>query len=255
MTTPLDEETPGAPGLADRLTPALAGEPPVGDAIDQIFRRAEQFRRRRARAVLAAGVALSGVVAATGYALTGLLLPAAPAHTAAPAAPPRLDRVREVLAAALRPSGMSVVAREPARGDGWRQYLVTAGGRPHGLVEVSAYAAPAGLCFPVRADRNACARPATDTASVNYVRYVDDDDPNWQVVEVIARHLADGRTIVVQATGERGTGDRAAGRPPLTAPVAARVAIDPRLAAGFAAAENCTGNQTCPVLRVPPRIR
>ncbi len=258
MTTPLDEETgrtPVAPGLGDRLAPALAGEPPIGDAVDEIFRRAERLRRRRARVVLAAGAAVAALTAATGYALTALSIPAAPAHTAAAPAPPRPDRIRELLAAAVRASGLSVVAREPARGAGWRQYLVRgADGRPHGLIEVSAYTAPEGLCLPVAAGKAACARPMTGPARVQYVRYVEDQDPDWQVVEVVARHLTGGRTVVVQATGERGTGSRSAGRPPLSPLVAARVATDPGLAAAFDPEENCTGDPSCPVLRVPVTI-
>jgi hypothetical protein len=258
MTTPLDEQTgstPAGPGLGDRLAPALAGEPPIGDAVDEIFRRAERLRRRRARVVLAAGVAVAALTALTGYALTTLSIPAAPAHTAASAAPPRPDRIRELLTATVRASGLSVVPREPARGAGWRQYLVLgADGRPHGLIEASAYTAPEGLCFPVRADKTACARPMIGPANVQYVRYVEDQDPDWQVIEIVARHLAGGRTVVVQATGERGTGSRSAGRPPLSPLVAARVAIDPRLAAAFDPEENCTGDAACPVLRVPVTI-
>jgi hypothetical protein len=258
MTTPLDEETgslPAVPGLGDRLAPALAGEPPVGDAVDEIFRRAERLRRRRAGVVLVAGAGVVALTAAIGYALTTLSIPAAPAHTAASAAPPRPDRIRELLTATVHASGLSVVPREPARGAGWRQYLVLAAdGRPHGLIEVSAYAAPEGLCFPVLAGKTACARPMAAPANVQYVRYAEDQDPNWQVIEVVARHLADGRTVVVQATGERGTGSRSAGRAPLSPVLAARVAADPRLAAAFDPQESCNDDAACPVLRVPLTI-
>jgi hypothetical protein len=225
--------------------------------VDGIFRRAERLRRRRARLVLVAGAVVVALTAATGYALTTLSIPAAPAHTPAAAAPPRPDRIRELLTATVRASGLSVVPREPARGTGWRQYLVlTAAGRPHGLIEVSAYTAPEGLCFPVLADRTACARSMTAPANVQYVRYAEDRDPNWQVIEVVARHLADGRTVVVQATGERGTGSRVAGRAPLSPILAAKVAVDPRLAAAFDPQENCNdGDGACPVLRVPMKIR
>lgn len=256
MTTPLDERTPEEHDLGDRLAPALAGEPPVGDAVDEIYRRAERLRRRRARVVLAAGAGVVAVVAATGYALTTVLLPATPVRTTASAAPPPPDRIRELLTATVRPSHLTVVPREPARGDGWRQYLVlTADGRPHGLIEVSAYAAPEGLCFPVLADPSACARPMTLATNVQYVRYAEDRDPNWQVTEVIARHLTDGRTVVVQATGERGTGSRTAGRAPLSPPVAAQIATDPRLAAGFDPQETCNDNAACPTLRVPVKVQ
>ena len=84
-----------------------------------------------------------------------------------------------------------------------------------------------------------------------YARYPDDRDVDWQVNEVIARFV-DGRVIVVQATGERGTGTAAGGRPPLSALVAARIATDPRVAAGFRARDDrCT--TACPVLMVPVR--
>jgi hypothetical protein len=256
MTTRLEEQTPSRPGLGERLAPALAGEPPVGDAVDEIFQRADRLRRRRARLVLAAGAGLVAVVVGAGYALTTLMLPAAPRHTPASAAPPRPDHIRELLTATVRGSHLSVVPREPARGEGWRQYLVlTAAGRPHGLIEVSVYDAPEGLCFPVRADAAACARPMTAPANVQYVRYAEDRDPDWQVVEVVARHLADGRTVVVQATGERGTGSRTAGRPPLGPAVAVRVATDPRLAAAFDPDESCNDDAACPVLRVPLKVQ
>ena len=87
------------------MTDVLAGavpahEPPIGDAVEDIFRRAEAVRRRRVRALLAAAaLAVAGVIAA-GYLLTSVLLPAAPRHTPAGARPPGdtvLDVVRPVL--------------------------------------------------------------------------------------------------------------------------------------------------------------
>jgi hypothetical protein len=157
-----------------------------------------------------------------------------------------------VFGSVLGPSHLRIVPREPGRGDGWRQYLVlTESGRPHGLVEVSAYAAPGGLCFPVLADKRACARAERTRDDLEYVRYTFDRDLDWQVNEVITRRLADGRTIVVQATGERGTGT-SAGRPPLSALLTAKTAMDPRLAAAFGARESCNGPAAgCPVLKVP----
>ena len=92
-------------------------------------------------------------------------------------------------------------------------------------------------------------------ANVQYVPYAEDQDPNWQVIEVVTRHLADGRTVVLQATGERGTGSRSSGRAPLSPILAARVATDPRLAAAFDPQENCNEDAACPVLRVPVRIQ
>jgi hypothetical protein len=261
MTTPLDhadaeQKEPGtADGgarLRDLLAPALVDEPPLTGAISEVYRRSDRLARRRSRAVAAAGLAVAGLVTAIGYALTTVLLPTAPAHVVATAAPAAPDPIRTLLASMLRASHFTVVPREPARGDGWRRYLVlNQAGRPHGLIEVSAYAAPDGLCFPVLSTRRACARPMRAGDNVEYVRYTFDRDVDWQVNQVIARRRSDGRTIVVQATGERGTGTAAGGRPPLSALVAARIAADPRIAAGFGAQENCNGpDPACPVLSV-----
>jgi hypothetical protein len=232
-------------------------EPPVGDAVEDIFRRAEVVRRRRVRALLAAAaLAVAGIVA-VGYACTTLLLPAAPQRAAPRHVPAGTgstsvpDTIRPVLAA----SGLRVVAREPARGDGWRRYRVLApNGRSRGVIEISAYRAPNGLCFPVRGHPGVCARPDLAASGVAYVRYTADRDVNWQVNQVVAR-FPDGCVIVVQATGERGTGSAATGRPPLSALVAARIATDPRVAAAFGeregdgAGDRCAAD--CPVLMVP----
>jgi hypothetical protein len=144
------------------------------------------------------------------------------------------------------------VPREPSHGAGWRQYLVLApSGHSHGLIEISVYAAPGRLCFPVLADRSACARPERTAAGVEYARYAFDRDIDWQVNEAIARRGPDGRVVVVQATGERGTGSAQAGRPSLTGQLAANVAADPRMAAAFGVREVCTGPApACPVLKV-----
>ena len=238
--------------MTDVLAEAVPdSEPPVGDAVDDIFRRAGAVRRRRIGALLAAGaLAVVGIVAAA-FALTSLLLPnaprPAPAVRTAPPGDPVLDLIRPV----LRTSGLVVIAREPARGPGWRRYRVlTSNGRSRGIVEISAYAAPDGLCFPVRGHPGVCARPEL-AAGAMYARYSADRDVDWQVNEVIAR-FADGRVIVVQATGERGTGTATGGRPPLSALVAARIATDPRVAAGFAE-RNDRCPAACPVLMVPVR--
>jgi hypothetical protein len=158
-----------------------------------------------------------------------------------------------VFAPVLGLSHLRMVPREPGRGDGWRQYLVlTASGRPHGVIEVSAYAAPGGLCFPVLADKSVCARPERASNTIEYVRYTFDRDVDWQVNEVIARRLPDGRTIVVQATGERATGTAAGGRPPLSALLTAKTATDPRLGWAFGSGESCNGpDADCPALKVP----
>jgi hypothetical protein len=242
--------------LGAMLDHVLTHEPPVGDAVADIFRRADAVRRRRARTVVGVGSAAIVLITVLGYALTTVLLPAAP--TQAPAAeivagPAVADPVLTVLKTVLAQARLTAVPREPARGKGWRQYLAMApNGRPHGLVEVSVYAAPAGLCFPVLADKSACARPEIASATVEFVRYAFDRDVDWQVNEAIARRLPDGRVVVVQATGERGTGSAQAGRPPLTGQLAALVAADPRTAAGFGAGEVCNGpDPACPVLKVP----
>jgi hypothetical protein len=230
-------------------------EPPVGDAIEDVFRRAEAVRRRRARTVVAAGSITVVLVAILGYAAATVLLPATPtqspaAETVERATPP--DPVLAVLAPMLAPSRLTAAPREPSRGDGWRQYQVfNASGHTHGLVEVSAYAAPGSLCFPLLADKTACARPDR-SGTVEYARYAFDKDVNWQVNEAIARRLPDGRVIVVQASGERGTGSAQGGRPPLSGLLVARLAADPRMAAAFAAGEACNGpDPACPILKVP----
>jgi hypothetical protein len=242
--------------MTDVLLEALPEhEPPVGDAVEDIFRRAEAVRRRAIGALLAAAaLAVVGIVAA-GYVITILLLPATPPRRAAPAAgvPGPADPVLEAVRPALRASGLRVVAREPARGNGWRRYRVLApNGRSRGDIEISAYAAPARLCFPVRGHPGVCARPERTAGGVAYVRYAADTGVNWQINEVIAG-WPDGRVIVVQATGERGTVTAAGGRPPVSALVAARLATDPRIAAGFGADDQDRCAAACPVLAVPVR--
>jgi hypothetical protein len=242
--------------MTDVLVEALPDqEPPVGDAVEDIFRRAEVVRRRRVRALLAAAaLAVVGIVA-VGYALTALLLPTAPRHAPAEAGNTSApgDAVRDLIRPVLAASGLRLVPHEPARGDGWRRYRVLApNGRSRGVIEISAYPAPNGLCFPVRGHPGVCARPDVAAGGVAYVRYTTNGDVNWQVNEVIAR-FPDGRMIVVQAMGERGTGTGAAGRPPLSALVAARIAADPRIAAGFGDGDEDRCAAECPVLRVPVR--
>ena len=244
---------------ADRLAGLLAqvfdGEPAVGGGVEAVFRRAEAIRRRRLRHVLLAGLAAVLVVATVGYVLTSAVLPTTPkrAPGAAVAPTPVRDPVREVLTAVTTDKDLRVVPRTPARGEGWRQFPVLSrdSGRPRGLVAVSVYAAPDGLCFPVRADPDVCARPDRSGAA-EYVRYTDDSDEDWQVTQAVARRIPDGRVVVVMATGERGTGDAEAGRPPLTGREATQVALNPRVMAAFEANESCNGTSpSCPVLRVP----
>jgi hypothetical protein len=245
--------------LGDLLAQVFDGEPPLGDGVDAVYRRAEVIRRRRLRAVVGAGAAAVVVIAAVGYGLTTAILPASPsrstggAGSSAAAAPAPADPVLGVLRSVAADNNYRVVPREPSRGAGWRRYAVVSrdSGLPRGLIEVSAYAAPDGLCFPVLADAEACARPERRGDDVQYVRYADDRDVDWQVNQAIARRLSDGRVIVVMATGERGTGSAAAGRPPLTGLQTATAAADARLIAGFGADERCNGpDPACPVLKV-----
>jgi len=247
--------------LGDLLEQVFHGEPPVADGVEAVYRRAEAIRRRRLRTVIVVGVLAALMVAATGYALTTGIVPdpvrrgAAARTTGATtlAVDPALAVVRTAV-----DDGLRVVPREPARGPGWRQYVALSrqSGRPRGLIEISVYAAPDGLCFPVAADDDACARPDRAGEDVQYVRYTDDRDVDWQVTEVIARRLSDGRVVAVMATGERGTGDAEAGRPPLTGRRAATLAADARLMAAFGADESCDGpDPACPLLKVPVRAR
>lgn len=238
------------------LERACAGEPPVGDAVGDIVRRATRMRRRRAGSVLLAGATVVVLVVLLGYALTTVLLPGRkPPSTAAVAmAQPRpsavLDPVLAVLSRPVDAKDHRIVPRVPFSGSGWRQYAVLgADGRPRGLVEVSVYDAPAGLCLPVEAEPTSCAKPDTTDSGFEYGRYDDTEDVDWQVRQVIARRVVDGRTVAVQATGERGTGDRDAGKPPLTGREAADAATDPRLLDAFGLGERCNlPAPDCPIL-------
>ena len=250
-------------GRGGLLAGVLVGEPPVGDGVAAVYRRAEKMRRRRVRKIVAAGMVSAAVVAGFGYALATAAIPtpyqmrrqATPVVGPAPVVDPLLVALQPV----LRDNGLKAVPREPGAGPGWRQYAVAHAttGRPRGLVEVAVYAAPDGLCFPLRNDREACARPMGDGGDMEYARYSDDGDVDWQVHEAIARRLSDGRVIAVMATGERGTGKRADGRPPLSAAQVAGVAVDVRVMSAFDPDEDCTGpDAACPVLKVPvPKAR
>lgn len=242
--------------LNDLLERVFAAEPPPGDAVDAVFRHAEALRRRRLRGLIAAGVVAVLLVAGLGYGLTTVLLPGTVRRAVTPTVTPVGTPVDPALLAvrAAVDRNLRVVPREPARGPGWRRFTVLSrdSGRPRGIVEVSVYSAPAGLCFPVLSDRAACARPDRLGADVEYVRYTADRDPNWQVNQAITRRLTNGRVITVLATGERGTGDAEAGRPPLSAVQTVTLAADGRLIGAFGADETCNGrDSTCPLLTVP----
>jgi hypothetical protein len=242
--------------LADRLVPVFAGEPPLDNPVAAVLARAGRLHRRRSRLVLTAGAVVVTLVTFVAYALTTVVLPNTPKRTTyiepvAAVTTPHRDPALDQLAPLLRASGMKITPRD--HGDGWRQYDVQSKtGRPHGLIELAIYDQPDGLCFPLLADHTACARPETTPANVQYARYAFDRDVNWQVNETMARRLPDGPTLVIQATGERGTGSPTAGRPPMTALLTARLAVDPRLMAAFAPGEHCNGpSPDCPALKVP----
>ena len=243
------------------LERACESEPPPGDAVPDINRRADRLRRRRAWAVVLAGLVAVALVILLGYALTNVLLPGPKARSAAavPVPQPRpsavLDPVLAVLAPPVDAKGFRIVPRLPASGPGWRQYAVlNAEGEPRGLVEVAVYDAPAGLCLPVLAEPSACALPDRTRDGIEYARYAETDDVDWQVHEVIARRVVDGRTVAVMATGERGTGRAGQGEPPLTTVEASQVATDARLVDAFGVGERCNlPAPDCPIMRVPVR--
>lgn len=239
--------------LDERLSRAFTGEPPLGGEVDAVFRRAEQVRRGRLRRLLLAGLLAVVLVAALGYALTSVLLPTgAPRAVASPpTSPAGPDPIGGVLAEL---TGLTILPHPPG-GSGWRQYVaLDEHGRSHGQIVVLAYAAPQDLCLPVLADKHACALPEHAAGTVDYARYAWDTDVDRQVTEVIARRRTDGRTIAVMASGERGTGDAEAGRPPLTGLQTAKAATDPQIMGGFPENERCNDPAAaCPglKLRVP----
>jgi len=247
--------------LTEVLQRACESEPPPGDAAADIVVRSERLRRRRARGVLLAGGVVVVIVVLLGYALTTVLLPGPkPPSTAAVAVPqPRpssvLDPVLAVLAPHIDAKGYGIEPPQPASGSGWRRYAVhDAAGAPRGLVEVVVFDAESGICLPVLADPAACALPDRTDAGIEYARYADTDDVDWQVNQVIARRVVDGRTVAVMATGERGTGSAEAGEPPLTITEAEQAATDPHLQDAFGVGERCNlPAPDCPILRIPVR--
>lgn len=232
------------------------GEPPIQGGVAEVYRRAERMRRARLRAVIAAGAVAALLAAAVGYVLTTSVVPSTPRRNPQPAeaAPaPEVDPVLTILRGTADGS-LRIVPRAPAAGPGWRQYTVLhrKTGRPHGMIEVSVYSAPDGVCFPVLADPQACARPEYFADDVEYARYADDRDVDWQVYQAMGRRLSDGRLLAVMSTGERGTGDADTGRPPLTPLQTATLATDTRLMSAFGPGESCNGpDPACPLLKVP----
>jgi hypothetical protein len=237
------------------LGQVLADEPPIGPGVAAVYRQADRRRRGRLQMVLAIGAVAALLIAALGYALTTALVPDSTHRNAVaghPAPAPGVDPVLMILRTAAG-RDLRVLPREPSRGAGWRQYTVLsrATGQARGLIEVSVYTAPDGLCFPVPADRTACARPERAGDNIEYARYGTARDVDWQVYQAMARRLSDGRVLAVMATGERGTGDADAGRPPLTPLQTVTLATDAGLISAFGPGESCDGpDPACPLLIV-----
>lgn len=247
--------------LGELLGHVLEGEPALADEVDEVFRRAEVLRRRRARLLLGGGAVIAATIVLAGYLLTTTLLPARGAPRALPVSGPTVvpvpsaiaDPVLALIAPAIDDSRLRIVPRPPERGFGWRQYSVlAAGGQPRGTVEVAVFARPHGLCFPRRDGHDGCARKDR-SGGIDYVRYGDGTDPDWQVNQAIARRASDGRTIALMATGERDVTEPDEATPPLTGHEVERLATDPRLFAAFGPHETCDGDaaDACPVFKVP----
>ena len=238
------------------LGQALEREPPIGPAVAAVFERADRMRRRRLQGVLALGAVATLLVTGLGYVLTTAVVPDSMRRGAVAGAPAPASNLDPVLMILRVTAGrdLRVVPREPSRGVGWRQYSVLsrADGRPRGLIEVSVYTAPNGICFPAVRVRAACARPGRVGDDIEYARYGDTRDPDWQAYQAMARRMSDGRVLTVMTTGERGTGNAAAGKPSLTALQTATLATDPDLISAFAPGETCDGPEpACPLLLVP----
>jgi len=131
--------------------------------------------------------------------------------------------------------------------------VVDQDGKPRGTVELAVYSVAEDLCFPVPAAPAKCARTKWAPAGIEYVRYDDDHDPDWQVHQTIARRISDGRTVAVMATGERGTDNASRGKPGLTGAQIEQLATDRRLFNAFNAGEQCSGPSSgaCPAFKVP----
>ncbi|MGK5684821.1 hypothetical protein [Actinoplanes sp. URMC 104] len=254
--------------LSRLLEQVIDGEPPLGDEVDAVFRRAAKLRRRRTQAVLAAGAATAAVIVVLGYVLTSNLLaprpttmtslpaatgpaPSAPAtlpSAAAKPAPTAADAVLEVVAPLLEGRELRVAPGGAERGNGWREYAVAdEQGRSRGTIRVGAFDVREDWCFPVRADAEACARPDR-SAGLEWVRYDDVEDPDRQVRQTIARRLDDGRTVAVMAAGQRDAGAER-GKPALTGAQVEQVATDERVFDAFRGDEDC--RKKCPSFRTP----
>jgi hypothetical protein len=249
--------------LAEMLERVLDGEPQPADEVDAVFRRADELRRRRTRLLLAAGALIVGTIVLAGYLLTTTLLPARGAPrvrptvtrpSAVPVPSTISDPVLAVFAPVVDAGHLRIVPRPPQRGYGWRVYSVlTADGQARGTIEVAIYGRPHGLCFPRRNGQAGCAQAEHTAGGLDYVRYNDGADPDWQVNETIVRRRADGRTVALMASGERDAADPAGGRPALSGSQIEQLATGSGLFAAFGGRERCDGPpaDACPVFQVP----
>ncbi|WP_249997614.1 hypothetical protein [Actinoplanes sp. M2I2] len=254
------------------LEHVLEGEPPLGDEVDAVFRRAARLRRRRTQAVLLAGAGTAGLIVVLGYVLTATLLdappatissgPSTPAGVAAvppppvpsgasapgPAPGPASDGVLKVIGPLVKGRELRVEPASQRKGDGWREYgLTDAQGRSRGTVQVAVFDVRRKWCFPVAADPEACAR-ADRASGLEFVRYDDVSDPDRQVRQTLARRLDGDRVLAVQVAGEPGVGARR-GKPGLTGAQVEQVATDERVFDAFDVDENC--DDGCPAFRTP----
>ena len=241
----------------------------LGDLLARACATSRRLRRRGRRGLSAgptasvagacarsslAGVAAVVLVAALGYALTTTLLPGPASRDARRGAPGRrragraapADPVLTVIRAAdRRQAAAGSCPGSRPRGTGWRQYTVldrTPAGRAALIEVVRRTTRRDGFCFPVLADPDACARPERTGDDIEYAP-VRRRSGTWtgRCTRRSPGGSSDGRVVAVMATGERGTGDAAPGRPPLTGGAGRRAATDPRLIAAFGADERCDG--------------
>lgn len=268
----------------DLLERALDGERAMHDAVTGVYQRAGELRRGRRRRVVAVSVVLVAMVATAGYAATDALMPrlrsaitgsvtTTPTPTAAPttaqagtvALTPSTvvapsDGVLVAAIERLKPYGITV--RPAARGDGWRRYTVLEGGQVTGTLDVVVYTAPATLCFPKSAGRTSCAKTKTSDDGLEFATYTDDENPEQQYTEILARR-SDGRAVAAYAAGLPATGKTGAagttgedaggpGKAPLTINKLQWIGLDKDMPDAFGTDEWCDRpDPSCPVLGVP----
>ncbi|MBU2670605.1 hypothetical protein KOI35_44610 [Actinoplanes bogorensis] len=256
--------------LSRLLEHVLEGEPPIGDEVDAVFRRADRLRRRRTQGVLALGAVTVAVIVGLGFVLTSTLLKprpatvtpipttaatgevvAAPPPVAGAAPVPRVsgdDGVLDVIEPLVEGRQLRVVPGAARRGDGWRQYAIAdLDGRSRGTIAVAVFDVRKKWCFPVAADEGACAR-ADRAGDLEFVRYDNMSDPDQQIRQTIARREDDRRVVAVMAAGERDTGAQR-GKPGLTGMQVEQVATDDRVFDAFNKSEDCVDG--CPGFGTP----